>query len=825
MAYDPKLKEEEIKNKVAADLFPSYDCTRILGKIDFCVQPKDQGPMLWETESLLWAEAKNGIHRDVAPLFAQLVLTIGGEKTYEKHSPPPFLGAFDSEKIAFLPWHTVLDLLFRSDIDFTTTPSDWTSSAFTHVLGLVQPIVGANLVQFQFSDPDLAKFTKKNLVVGATGTSQLQVTRNNFPFVYQKWLKAVKPSIAINWALARKQGIHDADFFLADLLSKDNATLMQKLFVVLRGNHYLADRQLDPSGILNEKRVDFNDAQKAHTAFWNQYRRPPRKEFWDFINERRDLLMPPDVRERQGSFFTPQIWVEKAQETIASVLGEDWQDEYDVWDPAGGTGNLLAGLDPKAKQRVWLSTLQQADVDIVHERIRNGAALFDNHVFQFDFLNDSFDKLPDGLRDIVNDPDKRKKLVVFMNPPYAEAGSTKSKKAKVGVSNETAVRDRSSATLAAFAKRELFAQFLARIYADIPGCIIAEFSKLKHLSGPYFRSFREGFLARLCAGFVVPAESFDNVKGPFPIGFMVWDTTAKERFKHCLFEVYDASGNRLPDKEILSYDGVPLLNDWMRPTWKNPKESEILGWMVCNGNDFQHQNEIVILSERSNETSTFFKPVTRTNALASCIYFSIRHCIAADWLNDRDQFLWPKDTWKADREFQLDCVIYALFNGQNRISCKVGVNHWIPFTEDEVSCTSAFASHFMSDWLRGKKSGAGTPCEPVQSSLDFGDARMAAEASPEPYGSPINSLSPEARAVLDAGRELWRYYHAQPVALPDASFYDIRAHFQGFKPNGHMNPDSYDAGYSERIAALRLAVKALAAKIKPKVYEHGFLQG
>ena len=306
---------------------------------------------------------------------------------------------------------------------------------------------------------------------------------------------------------------------------------------------------------------------------------------------------------------------------------------------------------------------------------------------------------------------------------------------------------------------------------------------------------------------------------------MVWDTTAKERFKHCLFEVYDASGNRLPDKEILSYDGVPLLNDWMRPTWKNPMESEILGWMVCNGNDFQHQNEIVILSERSNETSTFFKPVTRTNALASCIYFSIRHCIAADWLNDRDQFLWPKDTWKADREFQLDCIIYALFHGQNRISCKAGVNHWIPFTEDEVGCTSAFASHFMSDWLRGKKSGASAPSGPVQSALDLDDVPEAAENPSEPYGAPINSLSPDARAVLDAGRELWCYYHAQQTTLPDASFYDIRAHFQGFKPNGHMNPDSSDAGYNERIAALRSAVKALAAKIKPKVYEHGFLRG
>jgi hypothetical protein len=27
-------------------------------------------------------------------------------------------------------------------------------------------------------------------------------------------------------------------------------------------------------------------------------------------------------------------------------------------------------------------------------------------------------------------------------------------------------------------------------------------------------------------------------------------------------------------------------------------------------------------------------------------------------------------------------------------------SHWIPFTEDEVGCTSAFASHFMSDFLR-----------------------------------------------------------------------------------------------------------------------------
>ena len=85
-------------------------------------------------------------------------------------------------------------------------------------------------------------------------------------------------------------------------------------------------------------------------------------------------------------------------------------------------------------------------------------------------------------------------------------------------------------------------------------------------------------------------------------------------------------------------------------------------------------------------------------------------------------------------------------------------------------------------------------------------------------------LSPAARAVLDAGRELWKYYHAQPDANPNASYYDIRAHFQGCKPNGAMNAKSNDATYNALVSALRTAHKALAAQIEPKVYEYGFLK-
>ena len=891
MTYDPNIPEEELKNRVARDAFGAFDCARIFGKVDFCVSPHVEGPTLWETESLLWAEAKKGIRADFAPLFAQLVLTVGGERTFEKHSPPPFLGAFDCEKIAFLPWHAALDLFFRSDVDWTATPSKTDSPAFLHVLSLLRPVLDAHLVSFRFDDPDLPKFVKKNLFVGNDRTSRLPVTRNNFPFVYQKWLKAVKPSIAVNWEAAKKQGIHDADFFLADLLSKDNATLMEKLFVVLRGDHYNLDRKLDAAGFIDAKRAEFNDGQKAHAQFWNQYKRPPRRAFWDFINERRDLLMPADIRERQGSFFTPQIWVEKAQEAIAAVLGESWQDEYCVWDCAAGTGNLLAGLDPKAKYRVWASTLQQADVDVMRERIRNGAALLDSHVFRFDFLNGSFEDLPDGLRKIVADPEKRKKLVVFINPPYAEATNART---VTGTGSNRPEVAKGTATHAKYkpligaAANEMFALFLIRIAREIPGCVLAQFSTLKHVLGSNFKSFRENFGANIEKAFLVPANTFDNVTGDFPIGFFVWRTGEMGTHVDVTADVFDSKESRIGEKRLSPTEKT--IANWTS-SFMHPG-GQCIGYERMQGSDFQNCKFTNILNGTSSAHATFL-PITAENLIPACIHFAVRLCIAPDWLNDRDQFLWPADTWKADREFQLDCLVFTLFHGQNRISCRMHpgnagfqpaatavpragcprpqANHWIPFFEDEVGARDCMKSHFMAELLRaaaraGQAGRAGregqegreaevtngtqgtfsslSSCPSLPSAAPSQGLLFAAEDGPawdrenNPAQRPQSespetsrtsrtsreALSPAARRVLAAGRELWRYYHAQPDSVPDASFYDIRAHFQGFKPNGHMNADSPDAEYTRLISSLRAAMKSLAACIAPKVREHGFLR-
>ena len=88
---------------------------------------------------------------------------------------------------------------------------------------------------------------------------------------------------------------------------------------------------------------------------------------------------------------------------------------------------------------------------------------------------------------------------------------------------------------------------------------------------------------------------------------------------------------------------------------------------------------------------------------------------------------------------------------------------------------------------------------------------------------PLN-FSEEATAALNAGKELWKYYHKQPNCKVNASLYDIREYFQGRNEKGKMNNRSTDETYSTLIANLRDELIILSLKIKPKVYEYGFLK-
>lgn len=802
MAYASSLREEEIKNKLSADYFNNYDTTQIIGNIDYCIakitdKSKGRQGNLFEesviTQSLLWAEAKRGCKHDIYESFVQLILTIGKAKTFEKYLPPVFLGAFDAEKIAFIRYNIIAAVFSQNDFDWTVTPSNHESKEFRQLYSTVQNELErkSQIFYYDKNDKELRAFIKSNFVLGRTGVSNIVITKNNFATIYFKWLQEVKPSIKIDWEKAKQLGILDADFYLADLLSEDNQSIKDSLFVLLSRNKYeIVKENENELGLQSTYDVLFNDGQNAHRRFWSIYNRPPKKEFWNYIVERRDLLVPQDVRERKGSFFTPQKWVELSQKYLEDVLGENWQDEYYIWDCCAGTGNLLNGLTNK--YNIWASTLDKADVDVMKDRIKNGANLLESHVFQMDFLNDEFaDKCPSDLLDIINNPEKRKKLVIYINPPYAEAttattvtGSGQNKKC-VATANKTYEKYK---TIIGKASNELFAQFFIRIYKEVSGCVLGEFSTLKILQSSNFVQFREVFQAKLEKMFVVPADTFDNVTGQFPIGFMIWSTDKKEQFEQMLSDVYDRKGEGLEKKKFhVSDEKYGSINKWIKSIERN--DINTIGFIPNPAPDYQNNKYLFITIFKGNRHVNYTQ-VNENTLIAVSIYFSVRHCIEATWLNDRDQFLYPQDGWQEDKEFQSDCLAFMLFHGQNRITYKDGVNYWIPFTEKEVEPLNSFASHFMSDYIK--------------------DNHII--------------FSPAAQNVFAAGRELWRYYHRQPRANPNASFYDIRAHFQGTDKNGRMNKDSADAEYTRLIADLRGAQKILAKQIAAKVYEYGFLK-
>ena len=175
----------------------------------------------------------------------------------------------------------------------------------------------------------------------------------------------------------------------------------------------------------------------------------------------------------------------------------------------------------------------------------------------------------------------------------------------------------------------------------------------------------------------------------------------------------------------------------------------------------------------------------------------MRHSNNPTGINDRDQFLQPKEPLTED--FKTDCLIWMLFHSSNLTASANDlewnnskwsiVNNFIPFTEQEVNSPDRFESDFMQQYLQDKK------------------------------------LSKEAISVLNAGKKLWTAY------FENIDSYHIREEFK-------LNRS--DVGWYQIRNALKLrnasedfipvsfkdfedSHKKLGDKLRPKVYDLGFL--
>ncbi len=234
------------------------------------------------------------------------------------------------------------------------------------------------------------------------------------------------------------------------------------------------------------------------------------------------------------------------------------------------------------------------------------------------------------------------------------------------------------------------------------------------------------------------------------------------------------------------------------------------------GSDFQSNANIFYNQYLNNNDikKHMYTEITTSNILECAIYFSIRHCIKHTWQNHNDQFYAPYDNaWQNDSEFKNNCLAFMLFHPKNRITAAQGINHFIPFSEKEVDPKERYASRALLDFLKGKINEEGETLF------------LSAKKESKPLEFSLSALK-----AFDAGRGIYRYYHAQDFTNTpynaNASLYDIKEFFQGRNMQGKLNlpAKAKDECYKQLYAHLQDALKGLAKEIQPKVYEYGFLR-
>lgn len=759
-----------------------------------------------QTEEI-WFEAKEA---PTPPLlmFAQLLVYVRAARKRGEHVPG-FLAVIDREKAAIMPTEHALPVLENKEIVWPKSGS----RADMALAALIAPTIETHYVVYEIASHEKEFIAATRSAIAEGKIIRTAITPDNLRQVFDKWVELIGVEMGVS---------NPADYavlFFADIMHDGVSAAKNNLPVRLLydGNK--------PVFYFQDRNQTYELASvRGYYNFWKIYHRPPEQKHRQYLLERRDSLLPLDEQKFKGAFYTPLHIVDKAYDQLTATLGEDWQERYIVWDMCAGVGNLEA--KHSNLRNVFMSTLDKEDVIIM----RSNPAFAGAEIFQYDYLNDDVTdfgeidyslsgKVPAALRQAIADAKEGKKgakpILVLINPPYAESGSGigKGEINKIGVEN-TRINHAMRGMNLGYASKELFVQFLIRIRQELPNSPLAMFSKLKYVNAPNFEAFRGLWRARFLDGFIVPSRAFD-LKGDFPIGFLIWDQSFHDDISDVTINALNKAGGMVSQKTIVVRPTATFLNAWITPPKasgdialplsnaltpsKNPRKKlwcdKALGFLFAGNNDLQNAATGTCLTSSiytgRNGGGSYVLP---ENVERCAIVFSVRRLIKPTWLNDRDQFLQPSQP--LSDEFKSDCLVWMLFNGSNLSAGADGLewnertwsltNHFVPFAEAEVGAKGRYESDFMVRYIKGM------------------------------------AFSPEAQAVLDEGRKLFQRFHATDfprkirdeyrLGRPDAGWYQVRKALEAYGDTALTDFDPFKAAY-----------KALGDKLRPMVYELGFL--
>ena len=659
-----------------------------------------------------------------------------------------------------------------------------------------------------------------------------RITERNFEEVFAYWNNIFGDSV--------RNGFKTSRYFVSDIQQDNTIFLPDKSRAIFR---------VGQTGELKEKKI----LPKDYEHFWSIYEKVGDMDVIRAILAKIDRLTDETMRRFHGEFFTPLKFANKALDYINKVIPQNagagatanfWSTgQYRLWDMAAGTGNLEYHLPQEALQYCYLSTLYKEDIEHLEKLFTTAT------IFQYDYLNDDIGnvfadagglplditwKLPKKLRDDLANPEL--KWIILINPPFATAQKTGTIKKdaeaqgvdKKGVS-ETAVRKIMHKAGLGEVSRELFSQFLFRIKQEFKDktAHLGLFSTLKYINANNDQKFRDSVFHYIFErGFVFSSANFDGTKknNPFPVGFLLWNMSQSQRLEtqDITLDVFNDRVEKTGTKSIVAGHKSEFLSKWIeRPAAtitfppfssavdvaadnKDRRDRIAAGFLaslMCKGNDMQNQNFTALFS--APYVSAGALSVTPDNFEKAMVIHAARRIPKATWLNDRDQFLQPNRELPAD--FITNCAVWNLFSGSNNTAALRNIayegqtyqirNHFFPFPVSEVRDwtiadndialqLSTAANTYVADWLRARR------------------------------------LTPQATAVLDAARALYKLYFASLGQLRTAKF-KIETWDAGWWQI-RMSLNDANLGAAE-FETLKTAHNALKAEILPALKHYGIL--
>jgi hypothetical protein len=365
------------------------------------------------------------------------------------------------------------------------------------------------------------------------------------------------------------------------------------------------------------------------------------------------------------------------------------------------------------------------------------------------------------------------------------------------------------------------------------------FSPSLFLTGLSFESFRDKFFKEFIyqKGFLLEASNFDDVSRDWGINFVIFKSGLdnNENFKLDLIEK-NKNGFELDFigiKTLYNSDGKKSAAEWVRseikkiktnpslPQFQNATQLRIsgklsgpyiensLGYFYNNSNNVDKNSQNVAMWSAGFYAGHGIS-VINENFYKCVSLFSARKTINKNWINSKDEYLSPNDTFEEYHKFKIDSVIYSLFHihsyqsslRQEEFNGKLwdikNQFFWMSKNDMTELANQGNYTELYND--------ARTDSDRYVNTLLFGEQRI------------YDQLSTEAKDVLDLATNLVRLS------------FEMRRNFAD--DTNHLN--SWDAGYAqlkllwkeyypEQFKEFRAKYKVLEDKMRPMVYELGFL--